>query len=88
MSSAQPPTSAENLVQQLAQQFASTMTAVLTVVDSAVVDITRVVYVSLVMLGLLLYYSHAERRLGKDLIKGGIVLAVVSEFVFPWLSKI
>lgn len=88
MSGLQPAPGAENLFQQFAQQFSSTMTTVLNVLNSTVIDVTRVAYISLLMLGLLLYYSHAERRLGKDLIKGGVVLAVVSEFVFPWLSKL
>jgi hypothetical protein len=84
----QPPPGAVNLIQQLAQQFASTMTVVLTTVDTTVVDLTRVAYVSLLMLGLRLYFTHVERRLGKDLIKGGVALAVILEFVFPVLSRL
>ncbi|HLQ06756.1 MAG TPA: hypothetical protein VK126_03285 [Nitrososphaerales archaeon] len=84
----QPPPGAANLIQQLAQQFASTMTVVLTTVDTTVMDLTRVAYVSLLMLGLLLYFTHVERRLGKDLIKGGVALAVILEFVFPVLSRL
>jgi len=57
-------------------------------VDSTVVDVSRVAYVSVVKLGLLLYYTHIERRLGKDLIKGGVDLAIMSEFVFPVLTKL
>ncbi len=60
----------------------------LSTVDSTVVDLSRVAYVSLLMIGLLLYFTHVERRLGKDLIKGGVALAIVSEFVFPVLSKV
>ena len=82
------PTGAENLIQQLAQQFASTMSVVLTTVDSTVIDLARMAYVSLLMIGLLLYFTHVERRLGKDLIKGGIALAIISEFVFPFLPKL
>jgi anti-anti-sigma regulatory factor len=84
----QSPPGAVNIIQQLAQQFASTMTVVLTTVDATVIDLTRVAYVSLLMLGLLLYFTHVERRLGKDLIKGGVALAVILEFVFPFLSKL
>jgi hypothetical protein len=84
----QPPLGAENLIQQFAQQFSSTVTVLLTTVDSTVVDLSRVAYVSLLMIGLLLYYTHVERRLGKDLIKGGVALAVISEFEFPMLSKL
>jgi len=60
----------------------------LTTVDSTVVDLARMAYVSLLMVGLLLYFTHIERRLGKDLIKGGVALAVLSEFVFPVLTKL
>jgi len=84
----QPPPGAENLIQQFAQQFTAAVTLLLATVDSTVVDLARVAYVSLVMVGLLLYYTHLERRLGKDLIKGGVVLALLSEFVFPVLTKI
>ena len=84
----QPPPGADNLIQRLAQQFASTVTVLLTTVDSTVIDLSRVAYVSLLMIGLLLYYTHVERRLGKDLIKGGVALAIISEFVFPVLTKL
>jgi hypothetical protein len=84
----QAPVGAENLIQQLAQQFASTMSVVLTTVDSTVIDLARMAYVSLLMIGLLLYYTHVERRLGKDLIKGGVALAVISEFIFPALTRL
>lgn len=84
----QPPSGAENVIQQLAQQFSSTLTALLATVDSTVIDIARVAYVTLLLLGILLYYTHIANRLGKDLIKGGVALAVISEFVFPWLVKL
>jgi len=84
----QPPPGTENLIQQFAQQFTSAVTVLLAAVDSAVIDVTRVAYVSLLMIGLLLYLTHIERRLGKDLIKGGVALAVISEFVFPVLTKL
>ncbi len=77
-----------SIIQQLAQQFTSVMTSLLTTVDSTIVIITRLAYVTVLLLGVLLYFTHAERRLGKDLIKGGIILAVLSEFVFPLISKI
>ena len=84
----QPPPGKENLIQQFAQQFTSAVTALLATVDSTVVDVSRVAYVSLVMVGLLLYYTYVERRLGKDLIKGRVALATLSEFVFPVLSRL
>jgi len=84
----QPPPGADNLIQQFAQQFSSTVSFLLTTLDSTVVDLSRIAYVSLLMLGLLLYFTHVERRLGKDLIKGGVALAILSEFVFPVLTRV
>lgn len=52
------------------------------------IQVTRLAYVSILLIGILLYFSHVERRLGKDLIKGGVVLAVLSEFVFPALIRL
>jgi hypothetical protein len=84
----QSPAGVESAIQQFAQQFTSAVTVLLATIDSTVVDLSRVAYVTLLMLGLLLYYTHIERRLGKDLIKGGVALAIVSEFVFPFLTKL
>jgi len=83
----QTPVGADNLIQQLVQQFTSTMTFLLNTVDSAAVDLARAAYITLLLVGILLYYTHAAQRLGKDLIKGGVALAIISEFVFPWLVK-
>jgi hypothetical protein len=84
----QPPPDMGNIVQQLAQQFMSIMSSALTTIDSTVVDLARIAYASVLMIGLLLYFTHVERRLGKDLIKGGVALAILSEFVFPVIVKL
>jgi hypothetical protein len=83
----QSPPGAEGAIQQFAQQFSSAVAALLATVDSTVVGLSRIAYVTLLMLGLLLYFTHIERRLGKDLIKGGVALALISEFLFPLLVK-
>ena len=83
----QPPDMG-SVIQGLAQQFMSVASLLLTTINSVVIDISRLAYISILLLGLLLYFTHAERRYGKDLIKGGIILAVLSEFVFPWLNKL
>ncbi|MDG6942381.1 MAG: hypothetical protein JRN34_05625 [Nitrososphaerota archaeon] len=88
MSSAQPTGGVEAQIQQFAQQFTSSMTFLLSIVDTTAIDLMRIAYVSLLVVGILLYYSHVAQRLGKDLIKGGIALAIISEFVVPWLVKI
>jgi len=74
-------------MQQFAQEFTSGVTRLLATVDSTVIDVSRVAYVPLVMVGLLLYYTPVERRLEKDLIKGGVALAVLSEYVLPMLTR-
>lgn len=88
MSSIEPPPGTESLIQQFAQQFTSTATVLLTTIDATVVDVTRVAYITILMIGVLLYFTHAATRLGKDLIKGGVALAIIVEFVFPWLVRL
>ena len=88
MSDVPPPPDIGSLIQSLAQQFTSLMSVVLTTIDTTVIQLARLAYVSVLLLGILLYFTRVERRLGKDLIKGGVILAVLSEFVFPYLIKI
>lgn len=88
MSAAQTPPDLADAIQQLAQQFTSLMSAILSTIDSTVIDVARLAYVSLLLIGFLLYFTHIERRLGKDLIKGGVALAFLAEFVFPYISKL
>jgi hypothetical protein len=76
-----------SVIQQFAQQFGTVSAYLLTTINSAVIDVARLAYGSLLLLGLVLYYTHVERRLGKDLIKGGVVLALLIEFVFPYIVK-
>jgi hypothetical protein len=83
-----PPPDIGSLIQSLAQQFTSLMSVVLTTIDTTVIQIARLAYVSVLLLGVLLYFTRVERRLGKDLIKGGVILAILSEFVFPLLVKV
>jgi hypothetical protein len=82
------PPDAGTIVAQLAQQFTAMASTVLTTVDSTVIVAARLAYVTTVMLGVVLYFSHAERRLGKDLIRGGVILAVLAEFVLPAISRL
>ncbi len=88
MSAVQPPPGLTSTVQGLAQQFTAIMSVILSTLDGTVIEVARLAYVSVLLVGLLLYYTHTERRLGKDLIKGGIVLAILAEFVFPALLKL
>ncbi len=75
------------VIQALAKQFTSVASLLLTTVNSVVIDVSRLAYISILLIGLLLYFTHVDRRHGKDLIKGGVLLAVLSEFVFPALNR-
>jgi hypothetical protein len=75
-------------IQQIASQFGTETAAVLTTIDSAVLDIVRVAYLTCLLVGVLLYFTHIGRRLGKDLIIGGVLLLVITEFVIPAVSSL
>jgi len=85
---AAPPPDMGSVIQNLAQQFTATATTLLTSVNSVVIDLSRLAYISILLIGLFLYFTHVSKRFGKDLITGGVLLAVCAEFVFPWLSKL
>ena len=74
--------------QHFATQFAAATTAVLASVNSAIVDIARAAYITSLLVGVLLYFTHLSRRLGKDLIVGGVVLVVISEYLIPVVSAV
>jgi hypothetical protein len=82
------PTDLGTAVQQFAGQFASETAAVLSSVNTAIVDIVRIAYVTCLLVGVLLYYTHLGRKLGKDLIIGGVLLVVITEFVIPAVSGV
>jgi hypothetical protein len=75
-------------IQHFASQFAAETAAVLTTVNAAVIDIVRVAYITCLLVGILLYYAHLGRRLGKDLIYGGVALVVLTEYVVPTLTAL
>ena len=81
------PTDIATAVQQFAGQFATETAAVFTSVNSAVLDIVRVAYVTCLLVGVLLYFTHLGRRLGKDLIVGGVLLVVLGEYVIPLVTS-
>jgi len=75
-------------VQQVAGQFAAETGAVLASINSAVIDVVRVAYVTFLLLGVLLHFSHLAKRLGKDLVVGGVVLFVLTEYLIPAVSTL
>jgi hypothetical protein len=83
-----PPVDIPTAVGQFAAQFAAATTVILSSVDSAVVDIARAAYVTCLLVGVVLYFTHISKRLGKDLLVGGVALVVISEYLVPVLTAI
>ncbi len=76
------------ILQRLAGEFASDATLVVGAIDSTVINLSRLAYITALLVGIFLYSTHLEKRLGKDLVKGGLILAFLSEFIFPLISKV
>ncbi len=85
---AAPPPDFGSILQQLASEFTSGASQLLLAIDGTVINVTRVAYVTVLILGVFLYFTRINRRLGKELITGGIALAILSEFVFPALVTV
>ena len=73
---------------QLAGQFNAAASQLLTMVDSSIIGLIRLAYITVLLLGVLLYFTKLQKRLGRDLITGGIVLAMLSELGFPAISRL
>lgn len=76
------------VIQQMVEKFTAAASQVLTTIDTSVFVVSREAYITVLVLGVFLYFTHLSRRIGKDLIKGGIILAVLAEFIFPLAAKI
>jgi len=74
-------------LQQLASQFTSDATQLMLSIDGAVIDISRLAYITVLLVGVFLYSARLLRRFGKDLMVGGVLLAILSEFVFPLIAR-
>jgi len=88
ISDAPSPPDLGTSIQQFANLFATQTAAVPTTINSALIDIARVAYVTCLLVGILLYYKHLGRRLGKDLIFGGVALVVLTEYVIPAVTAL
>ena len=75
-------------IQNFANAFAANATLVTVTLDNAALDIAKAAVVFLVISGVLLWFSRLGRRLGKDLVQGGIIIGLFIEFVVPFLMSI
>jgi hypothetical protein len=72
-----------SIVQHLASVFSSGTLQLLLAMDGTVIDVTRVAYFTVLLVGVFVYFARINRRLGRELMIGGMALAILSEFVFP-----
>jgi hypothetical protein len=68
--------------------FATDASAVLLSLDNAAVDVGKAAVIFLIIAGALLWFGRVNRRLGKDLVEGGILVAIFITFVVPFLMTL
>jgi hypothetical protein len=73
------------LFENLSSKFVNLFEKVVIILKGAVLNIARIAYSLVGMVGVLLYFSRLNKRLGLDLIKGALILALISEIIFPFL---
>ena len=82
------PPDITSIIHQIQQGVVSTAQVLLQAVDETVASLAKIAFVTLLVLGFFLYFSHLHRRLGKDLMYGGVALAIISQVVVPLLTKV
>ena len=82
------PQDIASIIHQIQQGVVATGQVLLQAVDDTVLSLTRAAFVTLLVLGFFLYFTHLHRRLGRDLMVGGVALALISQFVIPAIVRI
>jgi len=85
---ASAPSDFSSTINQIAQEITDASQVLLQAIDNTVIDLIRLAFVTLLILGVFLYFTHLHKRLGRDLIFGGVALALISQFLIPALVKI
>jgi|GEM_PF-5957123 len=75
----------EDTFEDLGEKFVQIVERMLSIIKAVVAQVARISYATVGMVGVLLYYSRVNKKIGMDLIKGAIILAVIAEVVFPFL---
>ncbi len=79
-------TDAGNTIQQWVTQFSASSAQVLVAVTSGLATIAKVAWFTLLILGVLLYVTRLHKRLGRELFAGGVLLAILVQFVYPLIK--
>lgn len=76
------------IIQQLSGGIAANATQFVMALDSAAIRLARLAYVAAFLIGALLYFTQLHKNLGRDMVTGGLFLAVLSEFILPAIIKL
>jgi len=75
----------ENAIVDIVDRIAQKVEATIQVATEALLAISRLSYSFMVFLGTFLYLTHLNKRLGRDLVLGGIGLILLFEILEPVL---
>jgi len=70
-------------IEYMASQFSDMFIYFLKLLMGSLWMISRPLYITIFMIGLIMYLSRFNRWVGRDLMMGGVILALVTEFIFP-----
>ena len=76
------------LVQHLAAQLAAATTTLLVAIDGVIVQVSRLAYVTVLMVGATLWATRPQRMLGKEMVTVGLIFAVLAEYFFPFIARL
>lgn len=66
--------STEDLFENLSSKFVNLFEKIVMILKGAILNISRIAYSLFAMVGVLIYFSRLNKRLGLDLIKGALTL--------------
>ncbi len=66
-------------------EFASIVGKISTSLLKGLISISRSLYVTLFVVGAVLYFTRLNRRLGRDLMLGSVSIAILMEAILPFI---
>jgi len=75
-------------LQQYGASFVAAADGVMFTLEGLMLTLAAGAIVFLIILGMLLRYSGLGRRLGSQLLEGGVIIAIFISFVVPWLNTV
>ncbi len=75
-------------IQHLNTYVVSSVNAVLTSVDMEVIGLAKTVIITLLVIGVMLYFTRLNRRLGQEFMTGGVLIGLFLAFGVPYLTAV